>query len=42
MLGVPELRRVHPFGRMLVLHHGDFDYSNRRRSRPISTAASGA
>jgi glutathione S-transferase len=25
MLGAPELRRIHPFGKMPVLRHGDFE-----------------
>jgi len=38
-LGAPEIRAIHPFGKMPVLRHGDFTLANPRRSRAISIAA---
>jgi Glutathione S-transferase, N-terminal domain len=38
-LGSPELRAIHPLGKMPVLRHGHVELFESKRSPPISTAA---
>jgi glutathione S-transferase len=42
-LGAPELRAIHPFGRMPVLHHGDFTlYESKAIATYLDRAFGGA
>src|SRR5262245_60807901 len=33
----PDVAAIHPFGKIPVMRHGDFECASRRRSPPIST-----